>query len=59
MKVDITSFQAVAANLAIEGEVCDLASTRVSTQAEIDTEIAAFIEKSQSHVDCGSRPADG
>ena len=25
MKFDITSFQAVAANLAVEGEVCDLA----------------------------------
>ena len=45
MKVDITSFQAEAASLAVEGEVCDLAPTRVSTQTEIDTEIAAFIEK--------------
>ena len=45
MKVDITSFQTVAASLAIEGEVCDLAPTRVSTQTETDTEIAAFIEK--------------
>ena len=45
MKVDITSFQAVAATLAIEGEVRDLAPTRVSTQTETDTEIAAFIEK--------------
>ena len=45
MKVDITSFQAVAANLAIEGEVCDLAPTTVSTGTETDTEIAAFIDK--------------
>jgi hypothetical protein len=45
MKVDITSFQAVAANLAIEGEVCDLAPTRVSTQTEFDTELSAFIDK--------------
>ena len=45
MKVDITSFQAVAANLAIEGEVCDLAPTTVSTGPESDTEIAAFIDK--------------
>jgi hypothetical protein len=45
MKVDITSFQAEAASLAVEGEVCDLAPTRVSTQTETDTEIAAFIEK--------------
>jgi hypothetical protein len=45
MKIDITSFQAVAANLAIEGEVCDLASPKVSTQTETDTEIAALIEK--------------
>jgi hypothetical protein len=45
MKIDITSFQAVASNLAIEGEVCDLASPKVSTQTETDTEIAALIEK--------------
>ena len=45
MKVDITSFQAEAASLAVDGEVCDLAPTRVSTQTETDTEIAAFIEK--------------
>jgi hypothetical protein len=45
MKVDITSFQAAAASLAIEGEVCDLSPTKVSTQTEADTEIAAFIEK--------------
>jgi hypothetical protein len=45
MKIDITSFQAVASNLAIEGEVCDLASAKVSTQTETDTEIAALIEK--------------
>ena len=45
MKIDLTSFQTVAANLAIEGEVCDLASPKVSTQAETDTEIAPLIEK--------------
>ena len=45
MKVDITNFQAEAASVAVEGEVCDLAPTRVSTQTETDTEIAAFIEK--------------
>jgi hypothetical protein len=46
MKFDITSFQAVAANLAVEGEVCDLAHAEVSTQTETDTtEIAPLIEK--------------
>jgi len=45
MKADITSFQTVAASLAIEGEVCDLAPTTVSTRTETDKEMAAFIEK--------------
>ena len=45
MKFDITSFQAVAANLAVEGEVCDLAHAKLSTPAETDPEIAPLIEK--------------
>ena len=45
MKFDITSFQAVAANLAVEGEVCDLAYAKLSTPTETDPEIAPLIEK--------------
>jgi hypothetical protein len=45
MKFDITSFQAVAANLVVEGEVCDLAHAKRSTPTETDPEIAPLIEK--------------
>src|SRR5262249_15943530 len=45
MKFDITSFPAVAANLAVEGEVCDLAHAKLSTPTETDPEIAPLIEK--------------
>jgi rhamnose utilization protein RhaD (predicted bifunctional aldolase and dehydrogenase) len=45
MKFDITNFQTLAANLAIEGEVCDLAHAKVSTQTETDTEIAPLIQQ--------------
>jgi hypothetical protein len=45
MKFDITSFQAVAANLAVEGEVCDLAHAKLSTPTETDLEIAPLIDK--------------
>ena len=45
MKFDITSFQAVATNLAVEGEVCDLAHAKRSTPTETDPEIAPLIEK--------------
>ena len=45
MKLDITSFQAVAASLAAEGEVCDLAHAKLSTPTETDPEIAPLIEK--------------
>jgi hypothetical protein len=45
MKFDITSFQAVTANLAVEGEVCDLAHAKRSTPTETDPEIAPLIEK--------------
>jgi hypothetical protein len=45
MKFDITSFQTLAANLPVEGEVCDLAHAEVSTQSETDTEIAPLIQQ--------------
>jgi hypothetical protein len=45
MKFDITNFQTLAANLPVEGEVCDLARPGVSTQAETDTEIAPLIQQ--------------
>ena len=37
MKLEIASFQAVAANLVAEGEVCDLANETPSTQTETET----------------------
>jgi hypothetical protein len=40
----VTSFQAVAANLAVEGEVCDLAHAKLSTPTETDLEIAPLID---------------
>jgi hypothetical protein len=45
MKFDITNFQTLAANLPVEGEVCDLAHAEVSTQTETDTEIAPLIQQ--------------
>jgi hypothetical protein len=45
MKFDITNFQTLAANLAVEGEVCDVAHAEVSTQTETDTEIAPLIQQ--------------
>jgi hypothetical protein len=45
MKFDITSFQTLAANLPVEGEVCDLAHAEVSTQSETDTETAPLIQQ--------------
>jgi len=45
MKFDITSFRAVDVNLAVEGEVCDLAHAKRSTPTETDPEIAPLIEK--------------
>jgi putative protein kinase ArgK-like GTPase of G3E family len=43
MKLEIASFQAVAANLVAEGEVCDLANETPSTQTETDPGIAPLI----------------
>jgi prophage DNA circulation protein len=45
MKLDISNFQALAANLTAEGAVCDVAGAKLSTETETDTEIAPLIEK--------------
>jgi hypothetical protein len=45
MKLEMTNFQAVAANLVVEGDVCDLPHAKPSTQTETDTEIAPIIQK--------------
>jgi hypothetical protein len=45
MKLEMTNFQAVAANLVAEGEVCELAHATPSTQPRTDTEIAPIIQK--------------
>jgi hypothetical protein len=45
MKLEMTNFRAMAANLVAEGEVCDLAHADVSTQTETGTEIAPLIQQ--------------
>jgi hypothetical protein len=45
MKPEMTNFRALAANLVVEGEVCDLAHADVSTQTETGTEIAPLIQQ--------------
>ena len=46
MKLEMTNFRALAANLVVEGEVCDLAHAEVSTQTETDTtEMAPLIQQ--------------
>ena len=45
MKLEMTNFQAVAANLVAEGDVCDLARAKPAAQPETDTEIAPIIQK--------------
>jgi hypothetical protein len=45
MNFDITNFQTLAANLPVEGEVCDLTHAEVSTQTEINTEIVPLIQQ--------------
>jgi hypothetical protein len=45
MKLEMTNFRALAANLVAEGEVCDLAQADVSTQTETGTEIALLIQQ--------------
>ena len=45
MKLEMTNFQAVAANLTVGGEVCDLPPLQPSTHTETDMEIAPRIQK--------------
>jgi hypothetical protein len=45
MKFEMANFQAVAASLAIEGEVCDLPHAKLWMQAETDAEMAPLIQK--------------
>src|SRR3954470_18432333 len=45
MKLEMTNFQAVAANLVVEGDVCDLARAKPAKQPETDTDIAPIIQK--------------
>jgi len=45
MKLEMTNFRGVAANLVAEGEVCDVAHPDVSTQTETGTEIAPLIQQ--------------
>jgi hypothetical protein len=45
MKLEMSNFQAVAANLTVGGEICELAQAKVSTQTETDTDIAPLIQK--------------
>ena len=46
MKFEMSNFQALAANLPVRGEVCDLPYAKLSTQAETDTAmIPSLIEK--------------
>jgi hypothetical protein len=47
MKLEMTNFQTVAANLAVEGEVCDLPPLQPWTQTETEMEIAALIQKAE------------
>src|SRR5260370_37673366 len=43
MEFDLWNVRALAGNLVVEGEVCDLAHANLSTQPETDTEIAPLI----------------
>ena len=45
MEFDMSNFQALAANFVVEGEVCDLAHAKLSTQTETDMEIAPLIQQ--------------
>jgi hypothetical protein len=44
MKLDLANFRTVAANLPIEGEICDITPAPL-TQTETDTEIVPLIQK--------------
>jgi hypothetical protein len=45
MKLDITSFQSVAAGLPVEGDVCDLPNAKLWMQSGTDPEMAPLIQK--------------
>src|SRR3954453_13121530 len=45
MKLEMTNFQAAAANLVAEGDVWDLACAKPATAPETDTESAPIIQK--------------
>jgi len=45
MSFDITNFQTVAANLPVEGEVCNVNHAKVSIQTEINAEIVSLIHQ--------------
>jgi rhamnose utilization protein RhaD (predicted bifunctional aldolase and dehydrogenase) len=45
MKFEMSNFQALAANLPVQGEVCDLPYAKLSTQAEADMEMPSLIVK--------------
>jgi hypothetical protein len=45
MNLEMTNFQAVAASLPVEGEVCDLPNAKLWMQEKTDAEIAPLIQK--------------
>jgi len=45
MNFDITTFQTLAANLPVEGEVCDVNNAKVSIQTEINAEMVSLIQQ--------------
>jgi hypothetical protein len=45
MKLDLANFRTVAANLPVEGEICDITPAQPSTQTETDTEFMPLIQK--------------
>ena len=44
MNLEITNFQAVAASLPVEGEVCELPNAKLWVQSDTDAEIAPLIQ---------------
>ncbi len=46
--LELRESQTLAANLPVEGEVCDLSHAEVSTQTEIDTKIVTLIQQVRS-----------
>ena len=45
MKLEMPNFQSVAANLTVEGEICDLPDATLPTLTETPTEIVPLIQK--------------